>query len=150
GDTIAADDARGDGVVASTFDEFAGKYRANRLDSALRALLRSTVTFAIPDDGEVRRGFAGAEPGFGAVGTTGLHAFKRYFPIRDDPASPTRLYRRVQWGSLVELFLLDGRQYRTAELVCCADGTVETIAAEGQGTCGAAGPMLQPDDACRT
>src|SRR5262249_58938034 len=79
---------------------------------------------------------------------TGLHAVRSSFPIGPDAGDPSRLYRRVQWGPLVELFLLDARQYRTAELVCCADGSVEAITAEGHGTCGALGPMLEPDDAC--
>lgn len=78
-----------------------------------------------------------------------MNAFRSYFPIRTDASDPSRLYRSVRWGSLVDLFLLgDGRQYRTAELVCCADGSTEAITAEGGGTCGSAGPMLQPDAAC--
>src|SRR5262249_18104619 len=148
GDTIFADDARGDGVVATSFDDFAGKYRANRLDSALRNLMQSTVTFAIPDDREIRPHAAGAAPGFAPLMATGLNAFRSYFPIRTDASDPSRLYRSVSWGSLVDLFLLDGRQYRTAELVCCADGSTEAITTEGGGTCGNAGPMLQPDAAC--
>src|SRR5262249_43158143 len=64
GDTIFADDARGDGVVATSFLDFARKYRTNRGDSALRNLLQSTVTFAVPDDGEIRAHAAGAEPAF--------------------------------------------------------------------------------------
>jgi phosphodiesterase/alkaline phosphatase D-like protein len=148
GDTIFADDARGDNVIATSFDDFAGKYRANRVDSALRNLMESTVTFAIPDDREIRPHAAGAEPGFAALTATGLHAFRSYFPIRTDAGDPARLYRSVSWGPLVDLFLLDGRQYRTAELICCADGSTDAITAEGRGTCGDVGPMLQPDAAC--
>src|SRR5262249_29468016 len=148
GDTIAADDSRGDGVVAATFADFARKYRANRADSALRNLLQSTVTLAVPDDGEVRPHFAGAEPGFAALGAAGVHAFRSYLPIGVAADDPSRLYRRIRWGTLVELFLLDARQYRTAEIVCCADGSVESLTVPGQTACAGVGPMLEPDDAC--
>jgi alkaline phosphatase D len=42
----------------------------------------------------------------------GRQAFFDYWPIRLSTQDPHRLYRSFTWGKGVELFLLDGRQYR--------------------------------------
>ena len=150
GDTIYADDPRADGVVATTFGEFARKYRMNRHDPALRSLLQSTATFAQWDDRETAKDLAGAEPAFSPAMAEANRAFRRYLPLREDAGDPTRLHRSVRWGSLVEVFLLDARQYRSAKIVCCADGTIASVTAPGTEACPAAtgGPQTTPDANC--
>jgi alkaline phosphatase D len=43
----------------------------------------------------------------------GRRAFLDYFPIVPPPEEPGRLYRRFRWGALLEVFILDTRQYRS-------------------------------------
>jgi len=43
----------------------------------------------------------------------GRQAFIDYWPIQPPAEEPGRLYRRVRWGKLLELFVLDTRQYRS-------------------------------------
>ena len=45
---------------------------------------------------------------------TGRQAFIDYFPIVPPREEPGRLYRRFRWGRLLEVFILDTRQYRSA------------------------------------
>jgi phosphodiesterase/alkaline phosphatase D-like protein len=120
GDTIYGDDSAADGVVATTFDEYAAKYRLNRQDQSLRNLMQATGTYAQWDDHEVRNDFAGAEPAFAARMAEGNRAFRKYMPLREDGGDPSQLYRSVQMGTSAEFFIIDDRQYRSAKYTCCA------------------------------
>jgi phosphodiesterase/alkaline phosphatase D-like protein len=118
GDTIYADaGVLPDGGPAVTLDDYRLVHRGTRLDTSLRDLLASTGTFAGWDDHEVRNDYDGetVEPERFAVGA---QAFFEYLPLRRPQEDPTRTYRRIAWGSDVELFFLDGRQYRSAEQFC--------------------------------
>lgn len=134
GDTIYADHrCRGAEMVpgadfeATTLGEFYAKHRYNREDPAGQELLRTTSVYAIWDDHEVRNNFAGrTEP----LAPAGLRAFLDYWPILPPEAEPTRLYRRVRWGRLLELFILDTRQYRSWD--CRPDGRGKTMLGDAQ------------------
>ena len=39
-------------------------------------------------------------------------AFHEYMPVRSDPTEPGRLYRKIGYGPLVDVFMLDMRSYR--------------------------------------
>lgn len=119
GDTIYGDDALADGVVATTFAEYAAKYRLNRGDQSLRNLLAATGTYAQWDDHEVRNDFAGAVPALAARMAEGNRAFRTYMPLRENGGDPMQLYRSFQTGSMAEFFLIDDRQYRSAKYTCC-------------------------------
>jgi alkaline phosphatase D len=117
GDTIYAD-ARCGGpdrvpgydFVATTLPEFRDKHRYNRADPAVQELFRATSVYAIWDDHEVKNDFSGpAEP----LMPIGRRAFLEYWPIDPPAEDPTRLYRKVRWGKLLEVFILDTRQYRS-------------------------------------
>ncbi len=41
-------------------------------------------------------------------------AFHEYMPIRDNPAEPGRVYRKIAYGPLLDVFFLDMRSYRGA------------------------------------
>jgi len=116
GDTLYADHrCGGDAIpgadfVARTLEEFRAKHRYNRGDPALQRLLRTTSVSAVWDDHEVRNNFAAAtEP----VAPVGLQAFLDYWPVASPADDPTRLYRRLRWGRLLDVFILDTRQYRS-------------------------------------
>ncbi|MGH7277054.1 MAG: alkaline phosphatase D family protein, partial [Candidatus Rokuibacteriota bacterium] len=118
GDTIYADSrCRGEGIVpgsefvASTLAGYRAKHRYNREDATVQAFLRTTSVYAVWDDHEVRNDFAGpVEP----LMPLGRQAFFEYWPIAAPSSEPTRLYRKFRWGRLLEVFILDARQYRSA------------------------------------
>jgi alkaline phosphatase D len=117
GDTIYADRrCDGPGVVpgadfvATSLREFRERHRYNREDAAVQEFFRTTPVFAIWDDHEVRNDFAGpTEP----LMVTGRRAFLEYWPLMPPAEEPTRMYRKFRWGRLLEVFILDTRQYRS-------------------------------------
>ncbi len=117
GDTIYADHLCGGTThvpgydfVARRLADFWAKHRYNREDPALQAYFRRASVYAIWDDHEVRDNFAGpTEP----LMEPGRRAFIDYFPVRPPREEPGRLYRQFRWGALLEVFILDTRQYRS-------------------------------------
>jgi alkaline phosphatase D len=134
GDTVYADhNCRGPDVVpgadfvATTLAEFRRKHRYNREDPALAAFLAGTSVYPIWDDHEVRDNFAGpAEP----LMPLGRQAFLEYWPLLPPAPEPTRLYRSVRWGRLLEVFILDTRQYRSPNRE--PDGQAKTMLGPAQ------------------
>jgi alkaline phosphatase D len=100
----------GAGFVSRTLPEFRAKHRYNREDPAVQDFLRRVPVFANWDDHEVRNDFAGTtEP----LMPIGRQAFLEYFPMVTGADDPHRMYRAMRWGRLLELFVLDTRQYRS-------------------------------------
>ena len=129
GDTVYADQVcagadrkPGSDFRADTLAGFRAKHRYNRADPAVQAFFRQTAVYAIWDDHDVRNDFAGPSEPLMAVGR---QAFLDYFPIVPPAEEPGRLYRRFRWGRVLEVFILDTRQYRSrnAEL----DGPGKTM-----------------------
>ena len=117
GDTIYADFGCGGpdrvpgyNFVAATLAGFRDKHRYNREDAAVQAFYRRLPVYAIWDDHEVRNDFAGPEE---PLMPLGRRAFLDYWPIDPPAEEPGRLYRRFRWGKLLEVFILDTRQYRS-------------------------------------
>ncbi|HEY3101107.1 MAG TPA: alkaline phosphatase D family protein [Methylomirabilota bacterium] len=117
GDTIYADVpcgkpgvAPGADFRARTLAEYHARHRYQREDPPLQALLRATSVYAIWDDHEVRNDFSGPHD---PLMPTGRQALLDYWPIATPDDEPTRLYRRFRWGRLLEVFILDTRQYRS-------------------------------------
>jgi len=107
GDTIYAD--QGPGPEAKTLAEYRLKYQGNRKDAAFQRLARETSFYVIWDDHEIANNANRAHPRL----LTARRAFLEYWPIREDAAGETRLYRSFRWGRAAELFILDCRQYRS-------------------------------------
>jgi alkaline phosphatase D len=133
GDTIYADRRCNDGAfvpgydfVARSLGEFRDKHRYNRADPAVQVFYQQTSVYAIWDDHDVRGDFAPSDP----LMPIGRRAFLDYWPIEPPAADPTRLYRRFRWGRLLELFILDTRQYRSANTE--PDGPAKTMLGEAQ------------------
>ncbi|WP_440991674.1 alkaline phosphatase D family protein [Haloarchaeobius baliensis] len=134
GDTIYADHgtpALPDGDP-ETVDDYRAKYREVRAEAPnLRDFLSSTATVAIWDDHEVGNDWAGTEePRLPEA----RQAFLEYWPV-DRHESVTgedggRLYRSFRWGSELELFVLDSRQYRDDNAE--TDGPEKTMLGEEQ------------------
>jgi alkaline phosphatase D len=134
GDTIYADRAcEGDGIVpggdfvARTLAGYHAKHRYNRTDVQVQRAFRRVPVYAIWDDHEVRNDFAGTtEP----LMPVGRQAFLDYWPITPPAEEPGRLYRRIRWGRLLELFILDTRQYRSKNTT--PDGPGKTMLGAAQ------------------
>lgn len=99
-------------------------WRYNRADAALQRLLQSTGYVGVWDDHEVvndagplndTRDTPPYTPGVHLL-PIGLEAFLDYTPIAIAPNTPKRLYRSLRWGKHLELFVLDTRQYRDANI----------------------------------
>jgi len=104
GDTIYADR----GGIASRLPDFWAKYRANRSDPPTQRLFSETSLYVTWDDHEVADDYDASHP----LAPIGQQAFFDYWPIRQSPQEPNRLYRSFRWGKALELFILDTRQYR--------------------------------------
>jgi len=134
GDTIYADQVCGGSprqtgydFVARRLADFWSKHRYNREDPTVQAFYRRTSVYAIWDDHEVKGNFAGpSEP----LMEPARRAFIDYFPIQPPRDEPGRLYRKFRWGALLELFILDTRQYRSPNSM--RDGTGKTMLGAAQ------------------
>lgn len=122
GDTVYADSGiLPGGADAFTLDEYREVHRLTRADPHLQALLAAAGTFSGWDDHEVRNDYDGetVDP---EQFENGARAFFEYLPLRPVPGLPPfRIDRSVRWGRHLELFFLDGRQFRTAERFCNPD-----------------------------
>jgi alkaline phosphatase D len=112
-----------------TVDDYRARYASYRLDPDLAAMHRRHPFIWVWDDHETCDGTwrNGADPSnhdpeedgpFAVRKAAALQAALEWLPIRTpDPAVPERIYRRFQWGGLVDLFMLDTRRIGRDEQV---------------------------------
>jgi alkaline phosphatase D len=107
--------------VAETLAEFRGNYKYNLLDRNLRAFNAQVPTFAQWDDHEVTndwdpgepvRARAYAEKSILKLAARGCRAFHEFMPMRETLAEAGRIYRKIAYGPLLDVFLLDMRSSR--------------------------------------
>jgi alkaline phosphatase D len=108
-------------VVAHSLGQFRGNYKYNLLDENLRAFNAQVPMFAQWDDHEVSNDWSpigtADETGYDEDGTSRLvararRAFHEFMPIRAIPHREGRIYRKVGYGPLLDVFLIDMRSYR--------------------------------------
>jgi phosphodiesterase/alkaline phosphatase D-like protein len=127
GDTIYSDSSNRPGGPATTLADYRNEYRLQRGYSNLTNLLASTSTYAFMDDHEVQNDYDGqtVDP---ARYAAGRQAFLENMPVRttDLPHDPScagdPLYRTFKWGTQVELFVLDQRSCRSADVEATCSG----------------------------
>lgn len=141
GDTIYADGAMQDEVdlkdgskwvnkvlidekrkVAETLDEYRGQWKYNLMDEHVRALNAICPTFFQWDDHEVVNNWSDAkdltgddrytEKSVHVLAARAGRAFHEMTPISYTPAEPGRVYRKIAYGPLLDVFFLDMRSYR--------------------------------------
>jgi alkaline phosphatase D len=129
GDTIYADhlcpsppNEPGADFKATTLDAYRLRHRYQRGADALRRFLVETPVYVVWDDHEVRNNFAGP---YDEQMPAGRQALREYWPIASPLEDPHRLYRTVQYGADLELFILDVRQYRSRNVD--RDGASKTM-----------------------
>ena len=109
---------------AETLAEYRGNYKYNLLDDNLRAFNAAVPTFALWDNNEVMETWWPDEPlplkPLGEKNTLvfaarARRAFHEFLPMRETMAEPGRVYRKIQYGPLLDVFMLDMRSYRGSE-----------------------------------
>ncbi len=119
----------GNFLQAADMASYWAHWKYNREEDNLRELLGRMPYYAIWDDHEVVNDFGPLHDTRTAPPYTpgqhllplGLKAFLDYNPLAPERNTPKRLYRNVRWGKHLEMFILDTRQYRDANLA--QDGT---------------------------
>jgi alkaline phosphatase D len=117
--------------VAQTLADFRGQYRYNMLDRNVLAFNADVPMFAQWDDHEITNDWCPGEPLHRLYGdksvlrlvANGRRAFHEYMPMRETQAEAGRVYRRIPYGPLLDVFMLDMRSYRTS----LADGEESAI-----------------------
>lgn len=107
--------------VAETLADFRGNYKYNLLDKNVLAFNEQIPVFAMWDDHEVMndwfpdqmfKSLSGEEQSAMLLAARGSRAFREYMPMRESSAESGRVYRRISYGPLLDVFLLDMRSYR--------------------------------------
>ena len=107
---------------AHTLADFRGCHKYNLLDANVRAFYANVPLFAMWDDHEVTNDWIPADPlatGKAEIrmlqlAANGRRAFNEYKPLRPKPLDKARIYRKVAYGPMLDMFLLDMRSYRNA------------------------------------
>lgn len=122
--------------AAETLAEFRGCYKYNLIDRNLLAFNAEVPMFAQWDDHEVSNNWWPGEPltraehqrrnyvdkNMLALAARGTRAFHEFMPVRASAAEPGRIYRRISYGPLLDVFVIDMRSYRGPN----AEGLEET------------------------
>ncbi|MDV3241418.1 MAG: alkaline phosphatase D family protein [Methylocaldum sp.] len=109
--------------VAETLDEFRGRYKYNLLDANLRRFNAEVPQIWQWDDHEVVNNWSDAkdlanDPRYTLKEIPVLiahatRAFHEYAPLRPHTAEESeRLYRKISYGPLLDVFVIDMRSYR--------------------------------------
>ena len=115
-----------DGVVATTLPTYRNRYAQYRLDQDLQKLHAQVPAIVTWDDHEVENDYADqwsqwfVEPArFLLQRAAAYQAFYEHMPVRpilSHPQGPVmRVYDRFTFGDLIEISMIDGRQYRSRE-----------------------------------
>ncbi|UDY24814.1 alkaline phosphatase D family protein [Nocardioides sp. Kera G14] len=125
--------------VAQTLDQYRGQFKYNLLADNWRAFLSETAIVAQWDDhevlnnwypGEILVGRAGFADGTAVdpLAARARRAFHEYIPVGDaSPDSLGRVYRKLSYGPLMDLFILDMRTYKdpnTTDVETVDDGGI--------------------------
>ena len=111
--------------MAQTLGDFRGNYKYNLLDVNLRAFNAEVPMLAQWDDHEVTNDWCpGIALGWDAYAdksilnlvARGCRAFHEFMPMRQTLAEAGRIYRKIPYGPLLDVFLLDMRSYRTPDV----------------------------------
>jgi alkaline phosphatase D len=107
--------------VAHTLQQFRGNYKYNLLDENFRAFHAEVAMFAQWDDHEVTDDWSPLgsvdasgydESGASRLVARARRAFFESMPIREIRADAGRVYRRISYGPMLDIFLIDMRSYR--------------------------------------
>jgi alkaline phosphatase D len=122
------------GGEAVDVEGYRARYAQYLGDPQLQASRAACPWLVIWDDHEVDNNYAGLVPenpvdaaDFAARRSAAYQVWWEHMPVRLPPPQPDQVYpihRRVPWGGLADVILLDGRQYRSDQ--ACNDAVLET------------------------
>ncbi|MEM9798581.1 MAG: alkaline phosphatase D family protein [Pseudomonadota bacterium] len=107
--------------VGETLQEFRANYLYNLMDENVRAFNAQVPILAQWDDHEVTNNWYPTEvldddryavKSVDLLAARGARAFHEMMPTRTSLAEPNRIYRKVAYGPLLDIFFLDLRSYR--------------------------------------
>ena len=112
--------------VAESLADFRGNYKYGLLDTNLRAFNAEIPMFSQWDDHEVTNNWWPEEPltrdahkraqysekNMLLLAARSNRAFREYMPMRETQHEPGRIYRKIAYGPLLDVFMLDMRSYR--------------------------------------
>ncbi|HKK31724.1 MAG TPA: alkaline phosphatase D family protein [Alphaproteobacteria bacterium] len=107
--------------VAETLDEFRGNYKYNLMDANYRAMMAHVPTIAQWDDHETVNNWYPNElladdryavKSVALLSARANQAFHEFMPTAQTWAEPGRVYRKVSYGPLLDVFVIDMRTYR--------------------------------------
>jgi len=106
--------------VAETLDEFRAAHKYNFLDDNVRAFNAEVPIFVQWDDHEVVNNWSASkelpaaykERNIALLAARASRAFHEMYPMRESIVEPGRVYRTLNYGPLLDVFMLDERSYR--------------------------------------
>jgi alkaline phosphatase D len=109
--------------VAETLNEFRGAYRYNMMDANVRRFNSEVAQIWQWDDHEVTNNYSDSkdlsknnnykEKNVALLAARGRRAYLEYAPMRPHTADePERVYRKISYGPLLDVFVIDMRSYR--------------------------------------
>ena len=108
--------------VAETLDEYRGQWKYNLLDANVLAMNALVPTFYQWDDHEVMNNWSSSKDlaeddryavkDIAVLSSRAATAFHEMTPIPYVPQEPGRIYRKIAYGPLLDVFFLDMRSYR--------------------------------------
>ena len=114
-----------DGIEAATLPTYRNRYAQYRLDADLQELHAQVPAIVTWDDHEVQNDYADKwsetfdDPAqFLLRRAAAYQAFYEHMPVRpilSRPNGPLRVYDRFTLGDLIEISVIDGRQYRSRQ-----------------------------------
>lgn len=108
-----------------TLSDYRTRYSHYRLDKDLRNVHQQYAFIAVWDDHETANNAwrdgaenhtEGAEGEWSVRKASGKQAYFEWMPIREDAADAHKLYRKIQYGDLIDLYMLDTRLERDEQL----------------------------------
>lgn len=129
------------GPEPTTVEEYRNRYARYKSDPNLQAAHAACPWFVVWDDHEVENNYASLIPqvandaaAFAERRLAAYRAWWEHQPVRlpapIGPDSEYRIYRQSTWGDLINLALLDGRQYRSDQACNDAVLSLEPACAE--------------------
>lgn len=106
---------------AETLADYRGNYKYNLLDDNMRAFTAAVPTLALWDNHEVMETWwpdealpqkPAGENNTLIFAARARRAFHEFLPMRETMAEAGRVYRKIGYGPLLDVFLLDMRSYR--------------------------------------
>ncbi|MBB5851737.1 alkaline phosphatase D family protein [Amycolatopsis umgeniensis] len=111
-----------EGPEVLTLPSYRRRHALYKSDPSLRDAHAAHPWFITWDDHEVVNDYSGTTPALQARRSAAYQAWYEHMPVRPDHPSTPRIHRQRRWGDLLDLSILDLRQYRSAQNL--PDGTI--------------------------